>query len=262
MFCEGDSTSLDNQLYGAWFAGPDTVVRAVGDCNRVIRCVDAIANSGIASALTAVGVIDSDYRSDAFKAEMPSEVKVLAVHEAETLLCPPSVVSSVCQHVSRPFDESAYRVALAATVSEPQCQQIIIERWKQRLEPHLEGLVAGVSGRSTPVADLVVELPNVFDYTKWAFSPEGFLIEERERVEAAVPDGPLDDFLAIVPGKQLVPIAARQVGMQTDGYTKLILDALGGESGNLKALGEKIESALAGYLPARYVPIKGIPTAT
>ena len=37
VFCEGEATSLDSQVYSSWFRGPDTVVRPVGDCQRVIR---------------------------------------------------------------------------------------------------------------------------------------------------------------------------------------------------------------------------------
>lgn len=259
VFCEGDATSLDSQLYGVWFSGPDTVVRGVGDCHRVIRCVDALGNSGIAAALEAVGLVDGDYHPDAFKSKLPLGTMVLAVHEVESLMCLPDLVSAVCCHLGQPFDEPAYRASLAATVSEEGRHQIIIERWKRRIEPHLEGLVAGISKRQMPVDDLIADLPNVFDQGKWAFSPEDFLKEERDRVEAAVPDGPLLNLLAVVPGKQLLPVAARQGGMNVQSYVTLITEALRGDSDELKPLAKKIEAALAGHLPQRYAPVKAAP---
>jgi hypothetical protein len=255
VFCEGDAASLDNRLYGAWFAGPDTVVRPVGSCHRVIRCVDAVTNSGIASALTAVGIIDGDYHPDPFKSTLPNGATVLAVHEVESLLCLPEIVSAVCAHVSQGFDEAEYRRRLAVTVSEEERHQLIIERWKRRIEPHLEGLVAGVSKRDTPVRDLIIEIPNIFDHQKWAFSPEKFLIEEHDRVEAAAPDGPLQDFLTIVPGKQLLPVAAQFVGMNAPAYINLVIAALKSGSDELEPLGSKLESSLLGYLPPRYAAI-------
>jgi hypothetical protein len=131
VFCEGEATSLDSKLYTAWFNTSDTVVRPVGDCQRVIRCVDALANSGIASALAAVGIIDGDYHPDAFRASLPAGTTALAVHEVESLLCLPGVVLAVCDHMSRSFDPAVYRNAVAATVSVDQRHKLIIERWKR-----------------------------------------------------------------------------------------------------------------------------------
>jgi hypothetical protein len=255
-FCEGDATSLDVRLYGAWFSGPDTVVRPVGSCQRVIRCVDALANSGITAALTAIGLVDGDYLPDAFISELPAGTTALKVHEVESLLCLPPVVSAICSHVSQPFEESEYRAALRATISAEEVHQVIIERWKQRMGPHLEGLVAGISKRRSPVADLILDLPNVFDQSKWNFSPEQLLKQERDRVDAAASTGSLTDMLSVIPGKQFLPVAASQAGMNVDAYVTLVIDALSDDASGLKSLGAEIESALAEYLPQRYAPVR------
>jgi hypothetical protein len=262
VFCEGEIGSLDHNLYGAWFAGPDTVVRPVGNCHSVIRCVDALANSGVASALTVIGIIDGDYHPDAFKFSLPSGVTSLEVHEVETLLCLPGVLSAVCDHVGQQFDEASYQVALASTISNGQSHQIIIERWKRRMEPHLEGLVSGVSKRNKPVAELISDLPEIFDHTKWEFSPEAFLEEERNRVETAVTNTGLPELLSLIPGKQFLPVAARQAGMTVEAYARLIVGALKSPSPDLMALAGKIDAALAPYLPARFAPIKKVPLLT
>jgi energy-coupling factor transporter ATP-binding protein EcfA2 len=261
VFCEGDATSVDSQVYGAWFHGPDTVVRPVGDCQRVIRCVDAVANSGIASALTPLGLIDRDYHPEAFTSSLPSGASALKVHEVESLLCLPDLVAAVCAHVAQPFDAKTYRTELLATVTDAERHQIIIERWKRRIEPMLEALVADVRKRDTAVADLIADLPNVFDHSKWAFSPEDLLIEERDRVEAAVPGGTIEEILALVPGKQLLPVAARQAGMNIGPYAKLVVDALRATEGELLPLGQRLGAALAAQLPDRSVPIKAIPAS-
>jgi hypothetical protein len=258
VFCEGDMASLDNKLYDAWFAGPDTVVRPVDNCHRVIRCVDALASSGVASALTVVGIIDRDYHPDAFIPSLPTGVTVLGVHEVESLLCLPEVVAAVCDHVSQQFDEAAYRTALASTVSDEQRHQIIVARWKRRIEPHLEGLVAGVSKRNKSVDQLIEDLPEIFDHLKWTFSPENFLKEERMRVETAVPNGAMSEFLAIVPGKQLLPIAARQSGMNPDSYTRLVIEGLRSRSADMKTLAGRLETAFSVHLPSRYASIKAV----
>lgn len=262
VFCEGEIGGLDHKLYGSWFAGPDTVVRPVGNCHSVIRCVDALANSGIASALAVVGIIDGDYHPEAFKSSLPSGVTVLQVHEVETLLCLPSIVSAICEHVGQSFDGATYQVALARTVSDAQRHQIIIERWKRRMEPHLEGLVSRVSKRDKPVNELIRDLPDIFDHTKWAFSPQKFLEEERGRVEAAMTNIDLVELLSLIPGKQFMPVAAMQAGMTVEAYIKLIVSGLKSQASSLEALGEKLDAALSLYLPARYSPVMKVSALT
>ena len=262
VFCEGDISGLDHRLYGSWFAGPDTVVRPVGNCHRVIRCVDALASSGVASALTVIGIVDGDYHPEAFKSSLPSGVTALRVHEVETLLCLPDVVSAVCDHVSRTFDGAAYVTALSRTISDAQRHQIIIERWKRRMEPHLEGLVSGVSKRNKPVDDLICDLPDIFDHTKWEFSPQAFLEQERKRVEEAVAEADAAELLSLIPGKQFVPVAAMQAGMTIEAYIQVIVSGLNNRSGSLANLAEKLDAALSFYLPARYAAIKKVPALT
>jgi AAA domain, putative AbiEii toxin, Type IV TA system len=259
VFCEGESTSLDSDFYNSWFSGPDTVVRAVGNCYRVIRCVDALAHGGIASALTVVGIIDGDFYPDEFKSSLSAAITVLQVHEVESLFCLPEVVAAVCSYVSRPFDENCYRNALAARVSDAQRHQIIIERWKRRMEPNLEGLVSNISKRDKPVDDLINDLPTIFDHQRWSFSPEAFLREERTRVESAIPSGSIGDILSIAPGKQFLHPAAIQAGMTVEAYSKLIISALRDESGDLQPLSQRLEIALSDYLPARPASVAGNP---
>ncbi len=52
VFCEGESGGRDESLYGAWFSGPDTVLRSVGSCQMVIRCVEALRAAGVRTHLT------------------------------------------------------------------------------------------------------------------------------------------------------------------------------------------------------------------
>lgn len=257
IFCEGEATSLDVALYSAWFNGADTVVRPVGSCQRVIRCVDAATTSGIAAALTAVGLVDSDYHPEAFGESLPAGVRMLATHEVESLMSLPAIVEAVCSHMGATYDPDAYSRELRATVSEVQERQVIVERWKQRLEPHLEGLVSGVSKRQASVTDLVAELPAIFDHTQWQFSPEAFLVEEQTRVQSAVATGSTDQLLRIMPGKQMLPIAARYCGLSVDAYINLVIGALSGDAHADTGLPGGLAAALAPHLPDRHVAVKG-----
>jgi hypothetical protein len=258
VFCEGESASYDGQVYESWFNGPDTVVKPVGNCQRVLRCVDAVSTSGIAAALAAAGILDSDYHPDAFRTSLSSNLTMLRVHEIESLLALPDVVASICKHLAAPFNPDAYRVALAGTVTDQQARQVAVERWKRRMEPHLEGLVAGVSKKEQSLDDLAAELPRLFDHTAWSFSPVGFLTEEREIVEAARASSNAIDLLRVFPGKQMLPQAARQAGMQVAPFVQLVCQGLQGAVSS--ELGAELEEALAPYLPTRHIAVKAIPT--
>ncbi|MCA1675437.1 MAG: DUF4435 domain-containing protein, partial [Actinobacteria bacterium] len=108
VFCEGDETSLDVALFNAWFSGVDTVVKPVGDCQRVIRCVDSLRNSGIAQSLQVIGIVDRDFHSDSYLTAMPEGTHPLPVHEVESLLALPEVVQAVATHLARDFDAPTY----------------------------------------------------------------------------------------------------------------------------------------------------------
>lgn len=177
---------------------------------------------------------------------------MLSKHEVESLLCDPGVIDAVCTHVAQGLDAASYQVAIEATVTDQQAQQVIVERWKRRLEPHLEGLVAGVKAKSSPVEDLIAEISSVFDHTSWAFSPQGFLEEERDRVQRMLDEHDLDELLTLIPGKQLLPIAAKQAALGSAAYVNLICEALRGEHEELKTLGNAVAAALAGSLPPRF----------
>jgi energy-coupling factor transporter ATP-binding protein EcfA2 len=259
VFCEGEMTSLDTQIYSAWFDGPDTVIRAIGPCERVLRCVDAVANSGIATGLSCVGIIDRDYYPEEFLTSLPFGIFVLGVHEVECLFCLPDLVAAVCGHVSRPFALADYQAALRATINAAQRDQIVIERWKRRMRPNLEALVSGVDKGGVTLSALPAQLPDIFDHTKWVFSPMDFLNDEETRVDTAL-SGSVDDFLNIVPGKQLIGVAARQTGLSPEAFTNLVCEALAGDSDEIKTLGSKVEAALLSSLPARYAAVKSPPS--
>ncbi|WP_158264094.1 AAA family ATPase [Amycolatopsis sp. CA-126428] len=253
VFCEGEESSLDRQLYSAWFNGIDTVVKPVGSCQMVLRCVESLRRSGIAQSLSATGIIDGDFHSDAFKGGVPAGVHALRLHEVESLYCLVGVVRAICEHLSADFDEPSYLQQLGASVSEAQRHQLVVQRWKARIEPNLAGIVSGVSKKGHSLDNLVKELPNIFDPSNWSFSPQDLLQEEKKRVESVIPGGAEEQLLSLIPGKQLVPLAARTAGMQLSAYTDLVAKALvNAEDVALKPLHDKLVSALTPYLPERF----------
>ena len=255
VFCEGENSSYDGPLYEAWFNGPDTVVRPVQSCQRVLRCVDALQNSGISAALEAVGIIDGDYYSTNFRNGLPLGVKMLNVHEIESLLSLPAIVEAVTKHVGGSFDKEKYFEGLKSTVNDLQIRRVIISRWKARIEPMLQGIVSKAGNKQASIEDLAQDLPQVLDFQNWSFSPEKILEEEKELVESAFRSEDTDKFLCVFPGKQMLPIAAKVTGLAAKSYVDLVLRALNGTLSSGKDLATAVEGALSGHLPSRYVAV-------
>ncbi len=249
VFCEGEDKSVDDQIYNAWFNKQDTVVRSVGSCEMVLRCVDALSNSGIATSLESLGIVDRDFVPDEFIASLPAQVFVLGLHEVESLLCLPAVLTAVAQHLGKAVDLAVYRGQLGNAVTITDRHRIVLDRWKRRLEPLLESLVSTVRSRTESLDLIVADIPNLFDHTKWSFSPEDLLVTEKERVEATVPDGTADEILRLAPGKKFLGIAAHSVGMTVPAYTSLVVTALQGADLKLSPLGEELRKVLETHLP-------------
>jgi hypothetical protein len=140
--------------------------------------------------------------------------------------------TAVARHIGRQSAPNRYLAELRATVNVGQRHASVIRRWKARIDPHLAGLVASTGKRNASPAQLMAEMPALFDMNQWGFSPQQFLEEDKTRGEAAVETGTAQDFLSVIPGTQCVPVARRELGMDLDAYVGLIVHALasGGEA--------------------------------
>ncbi len=249
IFCEGEETSIDAKLYNAWFSTRDTVVRSVGSCQMVLRCVEALRTSKIASSLTPEGIIDRDFHPAQFLKALPDGIYALKVHEVESLLCLADIVAAVAIHLGRSFSRERYLQILAGNVTDSERHKVVIERWKRRLEPNLIGLISTISTRPKPLDDIVKDIPAIFDHTSWSFSPEKILEEEKQRVESVSPISSIDEFLALLPGKKFIAAVAKMLNITDKGYVELVINALNGAEGAIADLGFKLRQILKSYLP-------------
>jgi len=250
-FCEGDPSSLDFRLYSAWFDRGDTVVRAVESCEDVIRCVVALKGSRVAASLEAIGIIDRDYRPDRFIKALPDGVWPLPCHEVESLLAAPAVVAAVAAHVGASFDKDSYMTSLRDSVSPDQRHRVGIRRWRVSVEPLMQGLASTVGGSDLSLEELAAQLPTLLDPTKWPFDPVQILQDEKAVVENALDAGTAGDLLAVVPGKQLVALAARACGLAQGRYEELVCTALVSTQMSMRTLQAELAAALSGMLPPR-----------
>jgi AAA domain, putative AbiEii toxin, Type IV TA system len=251
VICEGEEHSADTALYRAWFADRDTEVEAVGSCDKVMQCANAMRESGLVSGLEVVGIIDRDFLPAAFLESLPQGVLALPFHEVESLYCLPAIVEAVARHVGRGFEEAAYVDGLRAVITAAERHKVIVERWKRSLEPKLQTLLVTVEARGTPLDSILTEIPNLFNQEKWTFDPRTELEKEKSLVEGIVPGGEVLKILELMPGKGLCACAANTVGLKVEDYRGLVNSALLGRDERFASLGIEIEEALVGYLPSR-----------
>lgn len=253
VFCEGDETSLDKRLYGAWFNSQTTIVRPVGSCNAVLQCISALKASNLIANLDVVGLIDRDFHSDKMFASLTTGAVPLGVHEVETLFALPDVVRAVAKHLGQSFDRTTYEASLIASYVDTDRHRVVLERWKRRAEAQLVSVVASVSAKNDSLAHIASQLPQIFDHTNWGFQPHQLLMEEKTRIEqAATPgaNGNTDEVLRLMPGKQLMPIASAAVGLTTAMYIDLVIRAVANEDPTLETLGDGVRKAMAAHLPS------------
>jgi len=223
----------------------------------VLRCVDALRQGGLARSLEAVGLIDRDFHRDEYLSSLPEGVRAAPVHEIESFFALPAVVEAVAQHLAKPFDLTSYTTKLRSAISDVQRHGLVIQRWKAAVEPHLTGLVSSTSKRDGSLSELVADIPAIFDMNNWGFSPQDLLALEQKRVEEGLNSADALALLALAPGKSLLPIAARFVGMEVLTYTNLIIETLRRPAQEESLLRDALVLALQPHLPQRSVPAAG-----
>lgn len=122
LFVEGDEASFDAMLY-RWLLNRDDVdILPVGSCSEV---VSAAARAGIwrqiSTDVNVYGLVDRDFKAVLDFPE--SNVLVLPMHEAESLLCHPDVIIALQNSLS-----NSTRV-----YSSDEILDALVERAKQRL---------------------------------------------------------------------------------------------------------------------------------
>lgn len=251
VFCEGDEKSYDRNLYAAWFNDSRTVFRPVGSSEMVMRCVSALRQSSLVSNLVVQGIIDRDFHSDAFLGSLPEDVHAIGLHEVESLLAAPPVVSAVANFMGSPVTTDEYAQLAVTTYTDSDRHRVILERWKRRVESLVVGVVASVKPQGESLDDIAARLPAVFDREQWEFSPVDLLTTERTRLERVVrgESEDADEALRLMPGKALVAIAARACGMTSQAYVSFVIRSIADDSIERAPLRSAVRAGLSRYIP-------------
>jgi hypothetical protein len=222
-----------------------------------LQCVKAFNESGLVRGVEALGIVDRDYWPDAYLTSLSPSVHVLPVHEVESLFCLHDVFVALASHMGQPAGAAEQRYAnylgrIRAMAAGGFLAKQISERVKGRLAPSLQSALSDVPVTDDLNAlrmafDLAGQLPSIPKEIAAAFA------EERQRVEHAATAIDPQTTLAVLPGKPLVDLACRELGLNSQSLMELVEAALRSEGNDQRELRSALEMALEPYLPPRFV---------
>ena len=228
VFCEGAEGGVDALFYDRWFEDPATVVVPVGTCDDVCESTRSFGGSRLVEGVEAVGIVDRDYWPDDRVSALERDVFVLPVHEVENLYCLENIFRAVADYLAFTTNDvdAKYAEFLQAVtrhfVGGALAKQVS-ERFKRRMERTFFSTLNDLR-MSDDLAQ--VEASHVAGVATSAFAenPRDVFNDERTRVEESLRDPEL--MLEILPGKDLVTIAARVLQVSRERYMALVNEAV------------------------------------
>jgi Protein of unknown function (DUF4435)/AAA domain, putative AbiEii toxin, Type IV TA system len=258
VFFEGEEgRGFASQFFNGWFNDRDTFALAAGNREAVCAAVNGLISVGVTGA-DVIGIVDSDYYPDKANQALRSEIKVLPLHEIESVLCIKSVVNAISAHQGKTPDEiwNQFIDRIRSEFSKKALSKLIATRVRCRITEMLhgsfhpaqieDGLVETLNKHKSAILDMQLEQ-----------KMDVMFAEEETRVKEALKLAG-EDLLLLFPGKHLLSLLSQTLGFsRTNDLTDLIVNAIInsnttiGTASVLASLGREIEAALLIYLPPR-----------
>jgi Protein of unknown function (DUF4435)/AAA domain, putative AbiEii toxin, Type IV TA system len=266
VFFEGEEgRGFASQFFNGWFNDRDTFALASGSRDAVCAAVNGLISVGVAGA-EVLGIVDSDYYPDKANQALRSEIKVLQLHEIESVLCIKSVVKAISVHQAKNPDEiwNQFIDRIRSDFSKKSLSKLVATRVRCRITELLhgsfnaaqieEGLAETLARHKTAILGMQLEQ-----------KMDAMFAEEEKRAKDAL-DTAEGDLLLLFPGKHLLSLLSKILGFSsTNDLTDLVIKALINSNTSIGAgavlanLGREIENSLLDYLPPRIVTPSSIP---
>lgn len=208
LFIEGDSASLDIQLYHLVF--PDISTHPVGSCVEVERNVKGLRAAENMHWVSAFGIIDKDQRSEEECRELLVQgIAAIKQYSVESIYYHPQVINYVLARVSETHGidyattEQEYRTGIIASIDEH----------KARLAARMaEKAIRNKILRETPDWRSILE-----GNTELAFSTQDILDAENDLIEELIRDADLEQLISRYPIRETpaLGIVSRVLGFQS-----------------------------------------------
>lgn len=258
VFFEGEEgRGFASQFFNGWFNDRDTFALAAGSRDAVCAAVNGLISVGVTGA-EVFGIVDSDYYPDKANQALRSEIKVLPLHEIESVLCIRPVVNAISAHQGKDTDEiwDQFIGRIRTEFSKKALSKLVATRVRCRVTEMLHGSFNPTQIEDGMVETLTKHKSAIIDM-QLEQKMDVMFAEEEERATDALKLADRD-LLLLFPGKHLLNLLSHTLGFsRTNDLTDLIINALTnsnttiGTASVLATLGRKIESELLTYLPPR-----------
>jgi ABC-type branched-subunit amino acid transport system ATPase component len=256
LFVEGNQNSLDQAIYRCCY--PDWTVVPRGSCEDVIHAVATMRSNASFNRITCVGIVDGDGREpDEIDHLRGLGVAVLLVAEIENVILVPAVSRAIAESDGYTGDAlesrlNALTTAILASVSSADAIEAIVVRYcKRRIDRIIKNPKIG---DAKSVHDTCMGFKQAVSQVNIGEIAQ----EKRTRIECAVENKDINNFLKHCDHKGLVGLAALHLkGTNKDRFEAWLTRVL--RNGQVPALTAAIRKALPNpteYLPADTVAIE------
>jgi len=234
IFCEGGrKNKRDDELYSSLFGSEDIAVIPVGNCEEVIKCVKVFNNNPIIQGVKATGIIDRDFRSEKYLDNIPEEIKILPVHEIESLFCIKEVFNIVGGKLGKEQKDldKIYGKVVGDIINhfnknEADKMRIILERVKQRIKEQSKSLLHPLNDPSKDIGEIKTQFLELLDIENWEFSPRDIFDEEQNSIESILKSKDMEGLLKVFPGKLFFGKIIQGLDTSHTEFINIILSAL------------------------------------
>jgi hypothetical protein len=226
LLVEGVESSVDPLFYPWVMEGLGFTVSAVGSCQDVLSATARErAWSGLASDVVLRGVIDRDYRSEEQIASLVgSSCLVLDLHEAESYLCVPELLSELCGKlglVASCPPLSSFRQAIIAHATRESLHIAAQRTFAAATQTMSISLKRKAVATATTAAEMVElirkECERVLARAQsfaGADAVANIFDLEHRRVQKAIAGSNIEELLRLCPGKELLASLAHEIGCE------------------------------------------------
>lgn len=246
VFCEGIADkSKDNILLSAWFNSNETVIVPLSSCKNVIEAVLSYKKTDIIQNLEVIGIVDQDYSSVGTIEAIKNDVFVLPFHEIESLLLHEDIIGEVLLTIGKSKEEIAAIVLdmkqkAKDIYPKDLVNKTISERYKNEIEFSLKYAIRGLKSTT----DDAEQKQNHIDIVNQLQVIAEQVYDKANKEVTESPDKGYLEILKILPGKPLLLLLLKTVGMTTDTYLSMLCKLIKDEN-------PQIIKCLSEYLPAR-----------
>lgn len=232
-------------LLSAWFNTNETAIVPLSSCKNVIEAVLSYKKTDIIQNLEVLGIIDQDYSSVGAIEAIKKDVFVLPFHEIESLLLHEDIITEVLVTVGKTEEEiqaivAEMKVRAIEIYPKDLVNKTISERYKNEIEFNLKYAIRGL--KST--IDDAEQKKSHIDIINQLHTIAETSYDKASKEVTESPNLGYLEVLKILPGKPLLLLLLKTLGMTTDTYLSMLCKLIKDEN-------EQIVECLSQYLPSR-----------